>query len=139
MVSQKGPYRPLKTCLECVFLMKVDVGISLYPLIEFSCNNSYHASIGMTPYDAFYGRKYRSLLCWCEVGEKTLIGPYIVQETTYKIMLIRERMCTAHSRKKSYAGKRRKPLEFQGGEHVLLRVTPKIGVGRSMKVIYICP
>lgn len=63
-----------------------------------------------------------------------MIGSNIVQETTNKISLIRERMCTAPSRQKSYADKRRKPLEFQEGEHVFLRVNPKTGVRRSVKV-----
>jgi len=110
------------------------------PLIEFAYNNSYHASIGMSPYKAFYGRKCRSSLYWCEVGEKTLIGPDIVQETTNKIRLIRERMHIAQSKqKKSYANKRRKPLEIQGGEHVFLRVTPKTGVGRSLNIRKLSP
>ena len=60
----------------------------------------------------FYGRKCRSLLCWCEVGEKTLIGLDIVQETTNKIRLIRERMHAAQSSQKCYADKKRMPLEF---------------------------
>src|SRR3954468_22904576 len=52
------------------------------PLIEFAYNNSYHASIGMAPYEALYGRKCRSPLCWSEVGEKGVLGPDIIQETT---------------------------------------------------------
>jgi hypothetical protein len=104
------------------------------PLVEFAYNNSYHSSIGMAPYEALYGRKCRSPLCWCEVGEKSLVGPDLVQETTDKIKTIRERMRTAQSRQKSYADKRRKPLEFQEGEHVFLRITPKTGVGRAIKV-----
>lgn len=93
-------------------------------LIEFVYNNNYHASIGMTPYEPLYGRKRSSPLCWCELGEKTLIGPDIVQETTNKISLIRERTHTAQSRQKRNANKWRKPLEFQEGKHVFLRVTP---------------
>ncbi|MCH88206.1 retrotransposon protein, partial [Trifolium medium] len=104
------------------------------PLIEFAYNNSYHSSIGMAPYEALYGRKCRSPLCWFEVGEKSLLGPNIVQETTDRIKMIRERMRTAQSRQKSYADKRRKPLEFQEGAHVFLRITPKTGVGRAMRV-----
>jgi len=52
------------------------------PLIEFSYNNSYHSSIGIAPYEALYGRKCRTLLCWTEVGDKGIIGAEIVQETT---------------------------------------------------------
>jgi len=108
-------------------------------LIEFVYYNNYHANIGMAPFEALYGRKCRSPLCWCEVGEKTLIGLDIVQETTNKIRLIRERMHTAQSRQKSYVNKKRKLLEFQGKEHVFLRVTRKTGIGRSMKVRKLSP
>ncbi|GJZ87523.1 putative reverse transcriptase domain-containing protein, partial [Tanacetum coccineum] len=92
------------------------------PLIEFSYNNSYHTSIKCAPFEALYGRKCRSPVIWTEVGESQLIGPEIVQETTEKIVQIKERLKTARSRQKSYADKRRKPLEFQVGDRVLLKV-----------------
>ncbi|XP_073219714.1 uncharacterized protein [Cicer arietinum] len=88
----------------------------------------------MAPYEALYGRKCRSPLCWCEVGDKSLLGLDLVQETTSIIQIIREMMRTTQSWQNSYADKRRKPLEFQEGEHVFLRFTPKTRVGRSMKV-----
>ena len=56
------------------------------PLVEFAYNNSFHSSIGMAPYEALYGRKCRSPLCWYEVGERNLLGPELVQETTEKIV-----------------------------------------------------
>ncbi|GJV29420.1 reverse transcriptase domain-containing protein [Tanacetum coccineum] len=65
------------------------------PLIEFSYNNSYHTSIKCAPFEALYGRKCRSPVIWTEVGESQLIGPEIVQETTEKIVQIRERLKTA--------------------------------------------
>ena len=49
------------------------------PLIEFSYNNSYHASIGMPSYEALYGRKCRSPICWDEVGERKILGSELVQ------------------------------------------------------------
>jgi len=98
------------------------------PLIEFSYNNNYHSSIGMAPYEALYGRKCRTPLCWAEVGDKGIISPKIVQETTRKIKSIQEKMRTAHSRQKSYADKRRRPLEFNEGDHVFLKVTHKLGL-----------
>ncbi|GJS35810.1 putative reverse transcriptase domain-containing protein [Tanacetum coccineum] len=67
------------------------------------------------------------------VGESQLIGPEIVQETTEKIVQIKERLKTARSRQKSYADKRRKPLEFQVGDRVLLKVSPWKGVVRFGK------
>ncbi|GJR30755.1 putative reverse transcriptase domain-containing protein [Tanacetum coccineum] len=80
------------------------------------------------PFEALYGRKCRSPVIWTEVGESQLIGLEIVQETTEKIVQIKERLKTARSRQKSYADKRRKPLEFQVGDRVLLKVSPWKGV-----------
>ncbi|GJZ95843.1 putative reverse transcriptase domain-containing protein [Tanacetum coccineum] len=65
------------------------------------------------------------------VGENQLIGPELVQETTEKIFQIKERLKMARSRQKSYADKRRKPLEFEVGDRVLLKVSPWKGVVRS--------
>ncbi|GJW89564.1 putative reverse transcriptase domain-containing protein [Tanacetum coccineum] len=103
------------------------------PLVEFSYNNSYHKSIKCAPFEALYGRKCRSPVIWAEVGESQLIGPEIVQETTEKIFQIKERLKTARSRQKSYADKRRKPLEFKVGDRVLLKVSPWKGVVRFGK------
>ncbi|GJT31739.1 putative reverse transcriptase domain-containing protein [Tanacetum coccineum] len=82
------------------------------PLVEFSYNNSYHSSMRCAPFEALYGRKCRSPIMWAEVGEGQLIGPELVQETTEKISQIKDRLKVARDRQKSYADKRRKPLEF---------------------------
>ncbi|GJS12139.1 reverse transcriptase domain-containing protein [Tanacetum coccineum] len=82
------------------------------PLVEFSYNNSYHTSIKAVPFEALYGRKCRSLVCWDEVGEAQLTRPEIIHETTEKIFKIRDRMQAACDRQKSYTDKRRRPLEF---------------------------
>nr|GEY32614.1 putative reverse transcriptase domain-containing protein [Tanacetum cinerariifolium] len=103
------------------------------PLVEFSYNKSYHTSIKCAPFEALYGRKCRSSVIWTEVGESQLIGPEIVQETTEKIIQIKERLKTARSRQKSYADKRRKPLEFKVGDRVLLKVSSWKGVVRFGK------
>ncbi|GKA48224.1 putative reverse transcriptase domain-containing protein [Tanacetum coccineum] len=103
------------------------------PLIEFSYNNSYHTSIKCAPFEALYGQKCRSPMIWTEVGESQLIGPEIMQETTEKIVQIKERLKTARSRQKIYADKRRKPLEFQVEDRVLLKVSPWKGVVRFGK------
>nr|GEU94194.1 putative reverse transcriptase domain-containing protein [Tanacetum cinerariifolium] len=102
-----------------------DVHLSL---VEFSYNNSYHSSMKCTPFEALYGRKYRSLIMWAKVGEGQLIGPELVQETTEKISQIKDRLKAARDRQKSYADKRRKPLEFNVGDYVLLKVSPWKGV-----------
>nr|GEY99113.1 putative reverse transcriptase domain-containing protein [Tanacetum cinerariifolium] len=103
------------------------------PLVEFLYNNSYYKSIKCTPFEALYGRKRRSPVIWAEVGESQLIGHEIVQETTKKIMQIKERLKMARDRQKSYADKRRKPLEFKVGNRVLLKVSPWKGVVRFGK------
>ncbi|GKC92655.1 putative reverse transcriptase domain-containing protein [Tanacetum coccineum] len=76
------------------------------PLVEFSYNNSYHSSIKCAPFEALYGRKFRTPIAWAEVGESKLFGPDIVQETTDKIVQIRERLKAARDRQKSYADNR---------------------------------
>ncbi|GJW85537.1 putative reverse transcriptase domain-containing protein [Tanacetum coccineum] len=103
------------------------------PLIEFSYNNSYHASIKAAPFEALYGRKCRSPVCWAEVGDARLTGPELVHETTEKIVQIKHRMQAARDRQKSYADVRRKPLEFQVGGRVMLKVSPWKGVVRFGK------
>ncbi|GKA50272.1 putative reverse transcriptase domain-containing protein, partial [Tanacetum coccineum] len=128
--------RTIQTQRICFELVELDfgaVGITHLPLIEFSYNNSYHTSIKCAPFEALYGRKCRSPVIWTEVGESQLIGPEIVQEKTEKIFQIKERLKTARSRQKSYADKRRKPLEFEVGDRVLLKVSPWKGVVRFGK------
>uniref|UniRef100_A0A2N9GX41 Reverse transcriptase n=1 Tax=Fagus sylvatica TaxID=28930 RepID=A0A2N9GX41_FAGSY len=102
-------------------------------LVEFAYNNSFQSSIGMAPYEALYGRKCRSPICWDEVGVRKILGPEIIQRTCEKVDLIRERLRTAQSRQKSYADKRRKDLEFEVGDMVFLRVAPMKGVMRFGK------
>ncbi|GJZ44719.1 putative reverse transcriptase domain-containing protein, partial [Tanacetum coccineum] len=103
------------------------------PLVEFSYNNSYHSSVKCAPFEALYGRKCRTPIAWAEVGESKLFGPEIIQETTDKIVQIKERLKTARDRQKSYADNRRKPLEFSVGDKVLLKVSPRKGVVRFGK------
>ncbi|GJX42419.1 putative reverse transcriptase domain-containing protein [Tanacetum coccineum] len=103
------------------------------PLVEFSYNNSYHASIKAAPFEALYGRKCRSPVCWAEVREVQLTGPEIVQETTEKIIQIKQRIQAAQYRQKSYADLKRKPMEFQVGDRVMLKVLPWKGVVRFGK------
>ncbi|GJX55997.1 putative reverse transcriptase domain-containing protein [Tanacetum coccineum] len=103
------------------------------PLVEFSYNNSYHASIKDATFVALYSRKCRSFVCWAKVGQMQLTGPEIVQETTKKIIQIKQRMQVAHDRQKSYADLKRKPMKFQVGDKVMLNVSPWKGVVRFGK------
>ncbi|GKD88186.1 putative reverse transcriptase domain-containing protein, partial [Tanacetum coccineum] len=94
------------------------------PLVEFSYNNSYHTSIKAAPFEALYGRKCHLPVCWTKVGEVQLTEPEIIHETKEKIFKIRDRMQAARDRQKSYADKRRRPLEFEVGDKVMLKVAP---------------
>ncbi|GKA24571.1 reverse transcriptase domain-containing protein [Tanacetum coccineum] len=87
-------------------------------LVEFSYNNNYHSSVRCAPFEALYGRKCRLPIMWAEVGKGQLIGHELVQETTEKISQIKDRLKATRDRQKSYADKRRKPLEFSVGEHI---------------------
>ncbi|GKE43527.1 putative reverse transcriptase domain-containing protein [Tanacetum coccineum] len=104
-----------------------------FPLVEFSYNNSYHASTKAAPYEALYGRKCRSPVCWSEVEDIQLIGPELIRDTTEKIVQIKNCLLAARSRQKSYAVRRLKPLEFKVGDMVLLKVSPWKGDVRFRK------
>ncbi|GKF11079.1 hypothetical protein Tco_0049005, partial [Tanacetum coccineum] len=88
----------------------------------------YHASIKAGLFEALYGRKCRSPVCWVKVGEVQLTGPEIMQETTKKVVLIKQRMQAACDRQKRYADLKCKPMEFQVGDKVMLKVSPWKGV-----------
>ncbi|GJQ96328.1 putative reverse transcriptase domain-containing protein [Tanacetum coccineum] len=123
--------RTIQTLEDMLRACVIDFGkgwVKHLPLAEFSYNNSYHASIKAAPYEALYGRKCRSPVCWAEVGEAQLTGPELIQETTEKIVLIKQRMQAAHDRQKSYADRKRKPMEFEVGDRVMLKVSPWKGV-----------
>ena len=104
-----------------------------YPVVEFTYNNSYQASIQMAPYEALYGMPCRSSICWTKVGESSITGPDLITDTSEKVNLIRQRLLMARSQQKSYADVRHRPLEFEVGDHVFLKVMPKRGVVRFGK------
>nr|GFB48608.1 putative reverse transcriptase domain-containing protein [Tanacetum cinerariifolium] len=103
------------------------------PLVEFLYNNSYHTSSKAAPFEALYGRKCRSPICWAEVGDRQLTGLEIIHGTTEKIVQIKSRIQAARDCQKSYADVRRKPLEFQVGDKVMLKVSHWKGVIRFGK------
>ena len=87
----------------------------------------------MAPYEALYGRLCRSPICWTEVGESSITGPDLIRDTFEKVSLKQQRLLTAQSRQKSYADKRRRPLEFEVGDHVFLKLMLKRGLVRFDK------
>nr|GEY65794.1 hypothetical protein [Tanacetum cinerariifolium] len=94
------------------------------PLVEFTYNNSYHTSIKATPFEALYGRKCRSPICWAKVGDAQLTGLEIVHATTNKIIQIKKHIQASRDKQKSYTNRRHKPLEFKVGDKVMLKVLP---------------
>ena len=104
------------------------------PLIEFSYNNSFHASIAMSPYEALYGRPCRTPLCWTEVGERRLIRPGFIEETLEKLQVIRANMKKAQDRQKKYADQRRREVVFAVGDMVYLKVSAQKGKDHFGKV-----
>ncbi|GJZ50981.1 putative reverse transcriptase domain-containing protein [Tanacetum coccineum] len=80
------------------------------------------------PFEALYGRKCRSPVCWAEVRDAQLIGPELIDETNEKIIQIKQIIQAARDRQKSYVDVRRKPLEFQVGNRAMLKVSPWKGV-----------
>ena len=100
------------------------------PIVEFTYNNSFQASIGMAPFEGLYGKRCRSPVCWDDVGERKLLGSELVQLAVEKIALIKERLKTAQRRQKRYADNCKKDLEFEVGDHVFLKVSPMKSVMR---------
>ena len=97
-------------------------------LVEFAYNNSYQTNIGMALYEAFYGRKCQTPLYWDEVGERKLEDVELIEATSKKIKIIRERLKMAQDRQKSYVDTQRRDLEFEVGDMIFLNVASWIGV-----------
>ena len=113
----------------CVLTYGKDWEQSL-PYAEFSYNNSYQASMGMSPFEALYGRKCRTPLMWSKVGERALVGPALIKEAEERVAEIREKLKAAQSRQKSYADKKRREISFNPGDFAYLKVSPIRGTRR---------
>jgi hypothetical protein len=100
------------------------------PYAEFSYNNSYQASLKMSPFEALYGRKCRTPLYWDQTGERQFFRTEIIQEVEEQVCMIQENLRIAQTRHKSYADNRRRPVEFEEGDHVYLKVSPIRGMRR---------
>ncbi|GKC86154.1 hypothetical protein Tco_1141871 [Tanacetum coccineum] len=103
----------------------VPISIILDHDSHFTSRFCYHASNKATPFEALYGRKCRSPVCWAEVGDVQLTGPETIHETTEKIMQICQRLQAARDRQRSYVNVMLKPLEFQIGDRDMLKVSPR--------------
>nr|GEW70332.1 putative reverse transcriptase domain-containing protein [Tanacetum cinerariifolium] len=142
-LQQENAFQTLKDMLCDAPILALPEGTDDF-VVYFSYNNSYHSSVKCSPFEALYGRKCGTPITWAEVEESKLIGPEIIQETTDKIVQIKERLKTARDCQKSYADNWRKPLEFSVSDKVLLKVSPKKGVvhfGKRSKLLprYIRP
>ena len=87
----------------------------------------------MAPFEALYGRKCRTPVCWDEVGERRLVGPKLVQITLENVKVVRDNLKIARDRQKSYADNRRRDLQFEIGDQVFLKISPWKGVLRFWK------
>ena len=93
------------------------------PLMEFAYNNSYQASVNMTPYEALYGRRCRTPVCWTKLNEHNVIGLDIVKDTKKIVRVIQQRLKVASDRQKSYANLKRKDIEYEVSDKVFLKVS----------------
>lgn len=98
------------------------------PFAELSYNNSYQSSLQMAPFEALYGKKFRTPLNWSDTGESKLFGPDTLREAEEQVQLIRERLKTAQCRQKSYVDPKRRDVTFSIRDYAYLRVTPLKGM-----------
>ncbi|WVZ89946.1 hypothetical protein U9M48_036291, partial [Paspalum notatum var. saurae] len=114
------------------------------PLAEFAYNNSYQKSLNMAPFEALYGRRRRTPLNWSEPGERVTFGPDLVTHAEEQVKFIQSNLNSAQSRQKSYSDRRRRPLVFEKGDHIYLRVSPmkevhRFGVKGKLAPRYVGP
>jgi hypothetical protein len=100
------------------------------PWAKFSYNNSYQESLKMAPFAALYGCRCHTPLNWIELVEKVIFGPDLVEEAEATVRRMQDNWRAAKSCQETYANKRCRPLEFEVGDHVYLRVSPMKGVNR---------
>jgi hypothetical protein len=101
--------------------------------VEFSYNNSYQESSKMASFEMLYGRRCQIPLFWNETGEWKIFCPDVLQEAEKQVCMVRENMCVAQSRQKSYTDHRRRELSFEVEDFMYLKVSPMRGL-RHFKV-----
>lgn len=100
------------------------------PYVESSYNNSYQASLQMSPFEALHGRRCRTPLNWSEIEDSCIFGPQMLQEAEDKVKFIGDKLKTAQSRQKSYYDQRHRGVSFEPNNYVYLRVSPMRGLQR---------
>ncbi|GJV12333.1 putative reverse transcriptase domain-containing protein [Tanacetum coccineum] len=132
------PEIPIKETLTRLYIKEIvsrhGVPISIISDCDSHFTSRFWKSLqnALAPIRALYV-KCKSPVCWAEVGDVQLTGPEIIYETTEKIVQIRQRLQAIRERQRSYANVRRKPLEFQVGDRVMLKVSPRKGIIRFGK------
>ena len=102
-------------------------------LMKFAYNSSYHQSLEMSLFEALYRRKCRSLIHWHEASERKFLGPEELDMVSKEIEIIKRRLQASIDRQKKYTKNHRRPLEFEVGDNVFLKVSPMRGVMRFGK------
>ena len=98
----------------------------------------------MAPYEALYGRKCRTPMCWTELNEHKMIGPDIVKDMKEKVQVIRKRLKVASDRQKFYANLKRRDIAYEVGDKVFLKVSPwrkilRVGKKGKLSPMFIGP
>jgi hypothetical protein len=125
----------LRTCV----ISSKDSWEKWLPLAEFSYNNRYQESIKMAPFKALYGQKSRTPLTWVKPRERRYYGIDFVKEAEEQVRVIQRHIEATQSRQKSYADKRRRPIDFEVGDYVYLKVSPMKGLQRFGVKRYLAP
>ncbi|GJV52883.1 putative reverse transcriptase domain-containing protein [Tanacetum coccineum] len=112
---------------------QLDMSMAYHPETDGQSKRTVQTLEDMLRARVLYGQKCRSPVCWAKVGDVQLTGPEIIHETTEKIVQIRQRLQATRDRQRSYANVRQKPLEFQVGDRVMLKVSPRKGIIRFGK------
>jgi transposase InsO family protein len=120
----------LEDMLQACVLVYSEKWDECLPLAKFSYNNSYQESIQIAPFEALYGQRCRTPINWSGPGERLFFGLDLVKEVEEKVKLIQHRLKVAQHHHKHYADQRRRPLFFQVGDFVYLKVSPMKGVNR---------
>ncbi|KAM1013748.1 hypothetical protein ACFX2C_043829 [Malus domestica] len=118
----------LEDMLRSSVLQFVDFWHDRLDLMEFAYNNSFHSSIGMSPFEALYGRACRTPLYWSKVGKRVLEGPDIMDETTQNVQVIKSNLKAAQDRQKSLADRHVTDRVYDVGNLVFLKLSPWSGV-----------